>query len=193
MRTLDLRNTRGWECGTAHRIRPVGGFVCLEFGVLACGDEAAEKVVEGLLVVEADTEGPAAFVFVDVDLGEERLVEQAPSGIVCLEVGGVAVAGEVEGFGQELLGAIEVGGGSVQVSLDAGELAGDAVLLGLEEIEGYGAGVVSVQELLALGGQGNALLVKELPLAPGEVDPVRRTSLMRLRPRWWSGARRLPG
>ena len=60
MRTLDLRNTRGWERETAHRIRPVGGFVSLEPGVLACGDEAAEEVVEGPLVVDADAEVPVA-------------------------------------------------------------------------------------------------------------------------------------
>lgn len=38
----------------------MGGFVSLEPGVLACGDEAAEEVVEGPLVVDADAEVPVA-------------------------------------------------------------------------------------------------------------------------------------
>jgi hypothetical protein len=50
-------------------------------------NEAIEKIVEGLVVVHPDGPLPGLVVFIDVDLAEERLVEQAPRVLVGFEVG----------------------------------------------------------------------------------------------------------
>jgi hypothetical protein len=57
--------------------------------------------------------------------------------------------------------------------LDAQQLAGDAVLFGLEQVEGYGACVVGVEQFLPLGGERDALLFHLVSLAGcGGLDGV---------------------
>ena len=96
------------------------------------GDEPCQELSEWLVVVDSDAAFPGVGVFVDVDLGEECLVEQASGVVVGFEVGGVAVACEIKAVGQCLADLLVVGLGGIDLVLDSGELAGDAFLLGLE-------------------------------------------------------------
>ncbi|WP_241728718.1 hypothetical protein [Nocardioides zeae] len=99
-------------------------------------------------------------VFVDVDTTEERQVEEPANVLGCLHVSGVAVARQVEYFGQ-FAACLFVGrAGSHQLLLDTLQLVADAVLLGLEEVDGDRAGVVGFEQFLALGGEVGALLLE---------------------------------
>ena len=53
-----------------------------EVVVDAGGHDACEQIVKGLVVVDPDAPLACVLVFIDVDLGDERLVEQSPGGIV---------------------------------------------------------------------------------------------------------------
>ncbi|MFL6099503.1 MAG: hypothetical protein ACJ71T_06080 [Actinomycetales bacterium] len=75
----------------------------------------------------------------------------------------MAVAGEIEGLGQVGAGLFVVGVGRCEVFLDACELRGDAFLLVLEYINGDGAGVVCVEQLLPLSGEDDPLLLHPAP------------------------------
>lgn len=83
----------------------------------------------------------------DVDLVEERLVEQAAYGVGCLLVHGVAVAGEVEAVGQFGLCFGVVRAGSVEPAGDLCQRGGDAVLFGFELVERDGPGVGACMSL----------------------------------------------
>ena len=71
-----------------------------------------------------------------------------------LAVSAVAVGEQVERLVER---GLDVAGGplgGLQMRLGLGDLGGQAILLLAEQIEGNGAGVVGVQELLALPGEG---------------------------------------
>ncbi|HEY0259504.1 MAG TPA: hypothetical protein VGC18_06585 [Lacisediminihabitans sp.] len=103
----------------------------------------------------------------DVDLLEERLVEQAAHGVGCLLVHGVAVAGEVEAVGQFGLRFGVVRAGGVEPAGDLCQCGGDAVLFGFELVERDGSGVVGLHELVALDEQVVLLLGQVLGLKCG--------------------------
>lgn len=50
--------------------------------------------------------------------------------------------------------------GITELLLDVRELGSDALLLGLEQVDRYSSGVVGVEKLLPVGGQGGALGLK---------------------------------
>lgn len=79
----------------------------------------------------------------------------------------MAVSGQVEGVGQHGPGLFVVRVGICALFLDPNELASDAVLLGLEQVERNSSGVVCVEELLALPGQLDTLLLHLLSFACG--------------------------
>jgi hypothetical protein len=110
-------------------------------------------------------------VVVDEQLLEEGLVEQAAHLRAGEPVRGVAVLGELEGVVQVLLdvGEHQLGGG--KAALSGFNLAGDAVLFALEQVEGDGAGVVGLQEPRALVGERgeSALLVTAVQFGVGAV------------------------
>ncbi|WP_460783287.1 hypothetical protein [Microbacterium tumbae] len=86
----------------------------------------------------------------DVDASEECLVEQAPDSVGCLLVDRVAVGEQVEAVAELGLGGGVVRVRGIEPVGDVVELSGDALLLGLELIEGHRPGVVSLHELVAL-------------------------------------------
>ena len=95
---------------------------------------------------------------------EEELVEHPADVVWCLVVGGGGVLGQIQGLGDEhlfvgevMLESLDVLGGPVQV-------LGDAVLLSLQDVEGDGVFVVSLEEL--------ALLVLELVAGGGELTEL---------------------
>lgn len=89
----------------------------------------------------------------DPDLGEERLVELAAGCGAGSDVGGVAVPGEFDRPGNGCFYVVEVGGGHGEEVFGVVDLACDAVLFGLEEVEGDGVGVVGLEQLAAFGGE----------------------------------------
>ncbi|MCA4996792.1 hypothetical protein HWD35_18915 [Tsukamurella tyrosinosolvens] len=99
------------------------------------GHEPGEQLVERLVVVDSDAMVAGVAVFVDVDLGEEGLVEGATRGLVGLKVGGMAVACEIEDVSEGAAGRFVVGFCSCEGRVDSIELACDALLLGLEKIQ----------------------------------------------------------
>ncbi len=68
-------------------------------------------------------------------------------------VGALAVGEQVERFVERRLHLAEGLLGSVEVTLGLGDLAREPALLPFEQVDGNGARVVGVQELLALGGE----------------------------------------
>jgi hypothetical protein len=92
----------------------------------------------GVLAVDA--------FFVDVEVGEERLVEQAAELSACGEVGGMAVARQVERCGQVRFDRVELCAGSAEAFFDTG----DAFLLASNEIHRDCAAVDGFQELWRL-------------------------------------------
>ena len=125
MRTLPLRITGGGGGGDARLVYLAGVLfllaVCLgQVMVHTGGDETSEEFVEGLVVVHPDGAFTGEVVFVDVDVGEEGLVEQAPGGLVGFEIGGVAVSSEVEGVGEASSGGLELVIGAGELVLDRG-------------------------------------------------------------------------
>ena len=121
-------------------------------------------MIEWLAVVDPDASFPGLVILVYVDLGEERLVEEPPGTVASFEIGGVAVPGQIEGIGQHGPGLLVVRIGVGELFLDSPQLARDAALFGLEQVEGDSSGVVSVEELLTLPGQFDALLLQLLLL-----------------------------
>ncbi len=110
----------------------------LGFAVECCLDGRARLVADGLLVVEDD-------------LVEERLVEDPAfsrfaSGVHIVEVG--EDAGELA---ETLAGVLVAGGEVCQPVLDGVQVGADALLLDLEEVEGYGVGVVGLDEFESFG------------------------------------------
>lgn len=89
----------------------------------------------------------------DPDLREEGLVELPADRGGRIEVGGVAVAGEVERPVDRGFGVSEGRRGQVEESLGVVEFTGDALLLGLEQVERDGVVVVGLEELGALVGK----------------------------------------
>ena len=89
-------------------------------------------------------------VLIDVDLGEERLIAQAPVGVVAAGVDVRAVAEQVQGVVQvgAGVGAFAVVG--VDASVHLVELAEDAVLLPLEDGERDRVGIVGLHESILL-------------------------------------------
>lgn len=66
----------------------------------------------------------------------------------------MAVAGEIKAVGEGLAGLFVVLVRSGELLVDAGELGGEAVLLGFEEVEGNGSGVVGRAREEAEGARG---------------------------------------
>nr|WP_300146841.1 hypothetical protein [Propionicimonas sp.] len=105
------------------------------------------------------------FVLVDDDSGEQGAVEDAAFSGFAL---GVEVAGVGEDVGdvvESLAGAAVGGGEGVEPAGDLVEAGADAVLFGLEQVEGDRVGVVGLDEfeafgfeLVALGGQDGAFV-----------------------------------
>ena len=81
---------------------------------------------------------------------EEGLVELSAHP-VRLPVGGVAVADAGECPLEVGLGCLVVGVDRGESALGGGDFGGDPGLLGLQEVEGDGVGVVGVEQLLAFG------------------------------------------
>ena len=91
--------------------------------------------------------------WVDEDVGEEDGVEEfleAGRG-VWVGVEAVAVFEEGEGFFEAVFEVFAVGGQSGEFSAGVVEFAGQAGLLGFEQVEGDGVGVVGFEELGLLG------------------------------------------
>ena len=115
------------------------------------------EVVEGRSGVWVDGAlrgaGRGVVVWVDEDVGEEDGVEEfleAGRG-VGVGVEAVAVFEEGEGFGEVLFEVFAVGGQGGEFPAYLVEFAGEAGLLGFEQVEGDGLGVVDFEELGLLG------------------------------------------
>ncbi|MBI4729469.1 MAG: hypothetical protein HY775_08215 [Acidobacteria bacterium] len=94
----------------------------------------------------------------DVDRAEHNVVESPPHRRARLAVGLVAVAGEADRHGEDLLPAGEVAFEIGELCLGRALRRGDAVLVLLEELEGDRVRVVRAQELLPLVGELGDLL-----------------------------------
>lgn len=115
------------------------------------------EVVEGRSGVWVDGAlrgaGRGVVVWVDEDVGEEDGVEEfleAGRG-VWVGVEAVAMFEEGEGFFEAVFDAFAVGGQGGELSAYLIEFAGQAGLLGFEQVEGDGLGVVGFEELGLLG------------------------------------------
>ncbi|MBS1868882.1 MAG: hypothetical protein JSS99_04400 [Actinobacteria bacterium] len=86
----------------------------------------------------------------DEELLEEGLVPLAAQVPRRLLVGSLWVGEQVEGLVERVADVAERCLGLGGVVFGVGDLAGEAVLLGAQEVGGDGAGVVGVQQLLAL-------------------------------------------
>ena len=87
---------------------------------------------------------------VDEDVCEEYLVEQLLEVVGGGGVHAVAVLEEVEGLVQVAANQGGVGLVALECVLDPGQLAADAVLLFLEQLQGDGSGVVGLEQAAAL-------------------------------------------
>ena len=130
-------------------------WVC-EFGVVSQG--WGGEVVEGRSGVWVDGTlrggaGRGVVVWVDEDVGEEDGVEEFLEAGRGVRVGveAVAVFKEGEGFGEVLFEVFAVGGQGGEFPAYLIEFAGEAGLLGFEQVEGDGLGVVGFEELGLLG------------------------------------------
>ncbi|WP_287016633.1 hypothetical protein [Gordonia sp. (in: high G+C Gram-positive bacteria)] len=124
----------------------------------ACGGCAGERVggnsrCNGLDGVEGFVERAGGVVLAEFDAFEERLVVEPPDGWCGGEVAVMAVLGVLERNVEVVLDLGAGRGRSVHLVVDAGQLAGDPVLFGLEQIERDGVGVVSAEKLGAFGEQ----------------------------------------
>jgi homoserine kinase len=86
------------------------------------------------------------------------LVEQATNVAVGFDVGGVAVTQEVEDLSQGGAGGLVAGLDVGELLLDPAELAGDALVFALEQVDRDRAGVVRVEQLLPLSDELGPLL-----------------------------------
>ena len=118
------------------------------------GCSPSQDAVEGWEAGGGGGELVSVLVWHEVDVVAEELVEHPADVVWCLVVGGGGVLSQIQGLGDEhlfvgevMLESLDVLGGGVQT-------AGDAVLLSLQDVEGDGVFVVSLEEL--------ALLVLEL-------------------------------
>lgn len=141
-------------------------WVC-ESGVVSQG--WGGEVVEGRSGVWVDGTlrggaGRGVVVWVDEDVGEEDGVEEFLEAGWSVRVGveAVAVFKEGEGFGEVLFEVFAVGGQGGEFPAYLVEFAGEAGLLGFEQVEGDGVGVVGFEKLGLLGfefaGLGGELL-----------------------------------
>ncbi|KAB1655049.1 hypothetical protein F8O01_12335 [Pseudoclavibacter chungangensis] len=105
-------------------------------------DDRVEEHVEGLRVVRADLA-----VFVDVDLGEERLVAQASGVVVASFVDRCDVAEQTQCVVQVRFGVGVVAVVCGDAVPDLFQLGPNAVLLEFEDVEWDGVGEVSAQQL----------------------------------------------
>lgn len=129
-------------------------WVC-EFGVVSQG--WVGELVEGRSGVWVDGAlrgaGWGVVGWVDEDVGEEDGVEEffeAGWG-VGVGVEAVAVFEEGEGFFEAVVDCLAVGGQGGEFSAGVVEFAGEAGLLGFEQVEGDGLGVVGLEECGLLG------------------------------------------
>ncbi|MGW3545653.1 hypothetical protein ACWDNI_34625 [Nocardia niigatensis] len=132
----------------------VGGLVDgNRFGI--AGDQlAAEQGLERFGQLDAD------IVLFEVDLLEERLVEQATHAAGGGQIARVAVAGVVQCSAQVVLHDLDVEQAGLQAGLDVCQLFSDAVLFLLHQVERDRSGVVSLEQLAALIEQPSLLLVQ---------------------------------
>ena len=132
--TLPLSHATRYYIASRPGLRAGGLLFSLSLAVYVRGYQSAEQLIEWLVVV--DPHGPLAaqLVLIDVDLREERLVEQPSDVVVGREVSGVAVAREVEGVGQPHTRFLVVRGRSGELLLYVAESSRDALLLGLEQV-----------------------------------------------------------
>ncbi|MGF1653358.1 MAG: hypothetical protein ACFCUP_08595 [Actinomycetales bacterium] len=89
----------------------------------------------------------------DLQSDEECLVQESSDLGTGVPVGPLAVGEEIECEREVALDGLGVGLCGAQLGLHGLQLAGDAVLFGLEQVEGDGAGVVGLEQLLPLGEQ----------------------------------------
>lgn len=78
--------------------------------------------------------------------------------VASLEVGAVAVAGQVECGLEVGLHSVEVGTSGVQARFDDFQLPGDAVLLGFQQFKRYCSGIVGLEQAGPFAGQLLALV-----------------------------------
>ena len=125
-------------------------WVC-ESGVVSQG--WGGEVVEGRSGVWVDGASRGVVSWVDEDVGEEDGVEEFLEAGRGVRVGveAVAVFEEGEGFGEVLFEVFAVGGQGGEFSAGVVEFAGEAGLLGFEQVEGDGLGVVGLEECGLLG------------------------------------------
>ena len=93
MRTLHLVGVPGISLKTVHRDLLEGGFLYAEITVDARRHEARKQAVGGLVIVNSDGLFPCLVILINVNLGEENLIEEPPGTVFCFQVGGVAVSG----------------------------------------------------------------------------------------------------
>lgn len=84
---------------------------------------------------------------------EQRLVPLAAQMPRCGQVGPLAIGQEVERLAERVLDVCESGLRDFDVALGLSGLGREPVLLGAQQVDGDGPGVVGVQELLALLAQ----------------------------------------
>lgn len=177
-----MSRSRGDEVGCSDFIAPFdfvvgGGLWPSAFGasydlrlslralhVIGCSP--SQDAVEGWEAGGGGGELVGVLVWHEVDVVEEELVEHPPDVVWYLVVGSGRVLGQVKRLGDEhlfvgevVLEGLDVLGGPVQV-------LGDAVLLSLQDVEGDGVFVVSLEEL--------GLLVQSFDLILDEVSQVER-------------------
>ncbi|HQY96686.1 MAG: hypothetical protein L0H96_00615 [Humibacillus sp.] len=130
---------------------------------------------EGLdVAVEEHVERDAGFAVDGVVISDDELVEEGLVGdpaerIVDAHVDGVHVPGEGEAVVQVGFGLVVLDVAGVDLRVEEREPPRDAVLLGAEQVEGHGSGVMSLHELGALVTERVAFCLVPLGLVLGDL------------------------
>nr|WP_055346718.1 hypothetical protein [Propionibacterium freudenreichii] len=109
-------------------------------------DDAVQRCLDGLVGLVAD-----GLLVVEDDLVEEGSVEDAAFSRFASRVDVAEIGEDVGELVEALTGVLVAGGEVLQSVFDGVEGGADAVLLGLEEVERDGVGVVGLDELESLG------------------------------------------
>ncbi|WP_067895391.1 hypothetical protein [Nocardia vaccinii] len=118
-----------------------GQFDRYRFGIAHCrGDQfATEQGLERFGQLDAD------LILFEVDLLEERLVEQAAHTVAGFRIARVAVAGVVQGGAQVGLYDLDVQQAGFKAGFDVRQLLGDAVLFLLHQVQRKRSSVMSLE------------------------------------------------
>ncbi|WP_276938387.1 MULTISPECIES: hypothetical protein [Ferrimicrobium] len=88
-------------------------------------------MVEWLVVVNSDSLLSCLVILIDVDLGEERLIEEPSGAVIGFQVGGMTVSSQIERVSQDRSRLLEVRIKARQLICSPGELTSNPLLFAL--------------------------------------------------------------